>query len=390
VARTVVVTTHAPGKGSGANLVSLGRLDLLKRLGHEVTLVRQGEGGLDPAAIGEVCAEVIERPRRRPSAGKVARDLFGVLGRGYLARWDEAAWEALQGAIAAKKPDLVWIDGLFAAEYGRRLKRRGFPGRIVLQEHNVEFSLLERRLLVTASAGKRFEIAGRIRRFRDLETHLDSCCDVCMALTEEDRKLLSRLNPGFPVHFLPPAVDTAHYRRRGDERSRRDLLFIGAYSWPPNLDGIEWFVRDVFPAVQARVPDVHLTVVGKDPPAWLAALGTAVEVTGFVEDERPYYERARALVVPLRFGGGVRIKILNAMAMATPVVSTTLGAEGIPAFDGEDLLLADAPEALADRIVRVLEDDALAARLAENGHRVCLSHYGEDAIARRLGQLLEA
>ena len=389
MARAIVVTTYAPGKGSGANLVSLGRLDLLQRLGHEVTLVRQGEGGLDPAVMAGVCAEVIERGRARPSPRKLAGDLLGVLGRGYLARWDEATWAALVGAIEAKRPELVWIDGLYAAEYGRRLKRRGFPGRIVLQEHNVEFSLLERRLLVTQEAGKRFEIAGRIRRFRDLETHLAACCDVCLALTEEDRKLLARLNPGFPVHFLPPAVDTSHYRRGGGARSRRDLLFIGSYNWPPNLDGIEWFVREVFPAVQQQVPDVHLTVVGKDPPRWLRELGTSVEVTGFVDDERPYYERARALVVPLRFGGGVRIKILNATAMATPVVSTTLGAEGIPAQDGEDLLLADEPAALAEKIVRVLEDDALAAKLAENGHRVCLSHYGEDAIARRLGQLLE-
>lgn len=390
MSHAIVVTTYAPGKGSGANLVSLGRLDLLKRLGHEVTLIRQGSGGLDPALVGEVTDRVVECRRSRPSARKLAGDFLGVLGRGYLARWDEATWAALSAGVEAQKPDLVWIDGLYAAEYGRRLKRWGYRGRIVLQEHNVEFSLLERRLLVTQAAGKRFEIAGRIRRFRDLETHLASCCDVCLALTEEDRRILARLNPGFPVHFLPPAVDTSHYRRHGAVRNGKDLLFIGSYNWPPNLDGIVWFVREVFPEVQARVPDVHLTVVGKDPPAWLKELGTAVEVTGFVEDERPYYERTRALVVPLRFGGGVRIKILNAMAMATPVVSTTLGAEGIPAADGEDLLLADEPQLLARQIVKVLEDDSLAARLAENGHRVCLEHYGEAAIARRLGQLLEA
>jgi glycosyltransferase involved in cell wall biosynthesis len=152
------------------------------------------------------------------------------------------------------------------------------------------------------------------------------------------------------------------------------VLFLGGMHWPPNADGVRWFARAALPAIHAAHPAATFYAIGKQPPAELAARPN-VDAPGYVDDPDAYWAKSQVFVVPLLAGGGMRVKILDAWARGVPVVSTTIGAEGLDYHDGENLLLADTPAAFAQAVNQVLADPALAARLAEAGRRTVAAGY---------------
>lgn len=157
-----------------------------------------------------------------------------------------------------------------------------------------------------------------------------------------------------------------------------DLVFLGSMDWMPNVDGIVDFVRTTFPAIKARRADATLTIVGRNPaPAVLAlaAQDPSIRVTGTVPDVRPYMAQAALSIVPLRVGGGTRIKIFEAMAMGVPVVSTTIGAEGLPVTDGHDIVIADDAEAFANRVAELLDNPARARGIGEAGQTLVRERF---------------
>ena len=231
---------------------------------------------------------------------------------------------------------------------------------------------------------ERVETRLRAHRYRAIETHLARYCDLVLPISDVDGQKLAALNPGLPCVALPSPVDTNHYRPAPGPPSGREIVFVGGMGYGPNRDAVTWFVRDVLPRVVARHPDVRFTAVGEKPPAWFAEHAPHVQGVGFVPDERLYVARARVFVAPIRFGSGVRTKILNALAMGRPVVSTTAGAEGLLLEPGREVVIADEAPAFADAVSRILDDDAWAARLADDGLRDCLDRYAPDRVAERL------
>jgi glycosyltransferase involved in cell wall biosynthesis len=153
----------------------------------------------------------------------------------------------------------------------------------------------------------------------------------------------------------------------------RRVTFLGGLHWPPNAQGVVWFAEEVFPLVKAEVPDATLTVIGKSPPGKLG--GEGVEVTGYVPKLDPYLTETAAFIVPLHAGGGMRVKILDACSWGLPIVSTTIGAEGINIEPGKDILIADTPQSFAQEVIRVLKDANLAQALAENGRQTAIEKY---------------
>lgn len=171
------------------------------------------------------------------------------------------------------------------------------------------------------------------------------------------------------VSAVPTGVDTEYFHANRDAKVEpHNLVFTGSMDWLPNEDAIKFFTSEIMPRIKREIPDVTLTVVGRNPNPALLELSRqdkSVIVTGRVDDVRPFMERAAAYVVPLRIGGGTRLKLYEAMAMEKAVVSTRIGAEGLPVEDGSDLLLADAPEDFAACVVRVLKDESLRQSLGE-------------------------
>ena len=184
--------------------------------------------------------------------------------------------------------------------------------------------------------------------------------------------------PSDEIRVIPIAIDTDEVTVVERVEDPRHILHIGTMYWPPNIDAVKWFVDRIYPLIRQSRADVQFDVVGARPPADLMALNDAqvgINVTGYVEDPAPYQRRAAVMVVPLLAGGGMRVKILNALAEGIPIVSTTLGCEGIHVTDGENILIADEPGDFATAVLRVLNDRRLARRLARNGRRLAETEY---------------
>jgi glycosyltransferase involved in cell wall biosynthesis len=185
-------------------------------------------------------------------------------------------------------------------------------------------------------------------------------------------------------------VDTEFFRPRGEERREpHNLVFTGSMDWLPNEDAIQFFTREIMPRIRERVPGATLTVVGRNPYASLVELGRrdpSIVVTGRVEDVRPYMERAAAYIVPMRVGGGTRLKIYEAMAMEKPVISTTVGAEGLPVANGRELLLADTAEDFAAAVVGVLTDEAAAREMGARAAVAVREKFSWDKVSEAFAE----
>jgi glycosyltransferase involved in cell wall biosynthesis len=191
--------------------------------------------------------------------------------------------------------------------------------------------------------------------------------------------------PEADVTLVPNGVDVAYYNVITARENPREILFVGSMDYHANVEAVTWFVSKVWPLVKASSPDLVFRIVGRDPTPEVRALAAPdVLVTGTVDDIRPFYAKAAATVVPLRVGGGTRLKILESMAANVPVVATRLGAEGIDYCDGINILLADTPAGIADGLRRVVTDNVLSGRLVSEGHALVSRLYDWSIVGEQL------
>jgi glycosyltransferase involved in cell wall biosynthesis len=260
------------------------------------------------------------------------------------------------------------------------------PAPAVLFQHNVEAMIWQRHASVPQHFLRRAYMRLQWRRMLHYEARQCRRFAHVIAVSAMDAELMRHEYGAASVGYVPTGVDLEYFRaRRARLPDSRELVFIGSMDWMPNDDGIRWFASEIFSRIQERVAGARLTVVGRSPSAAmceLAARNPAIEVTGTVADVRPYLERAAISVVPLRIGGGTRLKVYEAMAMGIPVVSTTIGAEGLPVRHGEQLLIADSVDEQVAAIGALLTDQRLVAALSANALRHVQEHCSWDAVAQ--------
>jgi glycosyltransferase involved in cell wall biosynthesis len=210
--------------------------------------------------------------------------------------------------------------------------------------------------------------------------------DLVLTMSETDREILDRYVDTSHVVPIPNGVDCRAFPFAGDGRTPDTILFVGFFRHEPNVEAVRHFTREVLPLIRETHPDVLFRIVGAYPPEVVRRLGETpgIEVTGRVEDIGPYYRRSALFIAPVLQGSGTRLKLLEAMASGCPVVSTTIGAEGLDVVDGEHALIADTPAAMAAAVARVLDDPALAAALAARARELVVARYDWDAITARL------
>jgi sugar transferase (PEP-CTERM/EpsH1 system associated) len=226
------------------------------------------------------------------------------------------------------------------------------------------------------------------RMMRRWEPRYAERFDCCITVSEVDRRLLMMANPRLQVNVVPNGVDTQVHQPLPHEGTSPALLFVGGMNYTPSSDAVLYFCGEILPRIRRVVPDVEMWIVGRDPlPEVMRLSSDDMHVTGQVDDVVPYYRRSTVCVVPLRAGGGTRLKILEAMALGRSVVSTTIGCEGLDVVDGKHLLVADNPERFAEQTVRLLTDRALYERITTNARRLVVSHYDWDAIAEQMMQI---
>ena len=261
----------------------------------------------------------------------------------------------------------------------------GFAFPTVLFEHNVEAMIWRRHFEVQINPVKRKYLRGQWRKMDAFERRMCRQFDTVIAVSAEDRMMIEQEYGATSVYDVPTGVDTEFFRPGGKVLSKPgNLVFTGSMDWLPNEDAIRYFTEQILPLIKREVPEVTLTVVGRNPSPSLLELSkqdNSIIVTGRVGDVRPYIEGGSAYIVPLRIGGGTRLKIYEAMAMEKAVISTSVGAEGLPVRNGEELLLADSPVEFARLAVKVLKDKALAAGLGQRAAKTVRESFGWGRVA---------
>lgn len=286
------------------------------------------------------------------------------------------------------RPDIIISESIFCAHFFRS----EWGCRKIAATHNVESDIWQRYIDTEKNPFKRWYIRIQWRKVNRFEREAMHRVDGAIAVSGRDAAQLSEMNPRVPVTVIDNGVDLDFFspvpgKSPGDETM---LVFVGSMDWRPNQDAVMFFASEILPLLRHRLPGITVSIVGRNPPPEIERLDgkNGIHVTGTVDDVRTYYQQAAASIVPLRVGGGSRLKILESLSIECPVISTTIGAEGLNVVDGETVLLADTAEEFADCVVRLVNDRALAQHLAENGRKLAESEYGWDALARRMERFL--
>jgi glycosyltransferase involved in cell wall biosynthesis len=369
---------------------------------YAITLLAFARPDDRPEAIQHLrqyCEQVITVPLHR-TKGRDVRMLITSLmsGDSFIIRRDSVPEMAdqVRRLIASASFDYVHADQLWMAQYGllaRRVAKDEKPC-IVLDEHNACFRIYQRLAENETNPFKRWLWAREWPALQRFEVQACAGFDRVITVTEEDRRILQGLvsdadshgsidKTGKSFDTIPICVDVDAIQPVIPKSGSQDVLHLGTMFWMPNIEGVLWFARQVWPMVRQRFPQATFSVVGKNPPASIRDLadsssqgsGSGIVVTGYVADPQPYLEKAAVFVVPLFSGGGMRVKIIDGWRWGLPIVSTTIGAEGIHYRDGENILIADSPEDFSRAVIRVLAEPDLAQRLRLNGRRWVKEHY---------------
>jgi sugar transferase (PEP-CTERM/EpsH1 system associated) len=365
---------------------------------HEISYLAfapPGEPHENLAGMHEVAAHVETVPRTevaKASAAffaRVAWHLADPLPYAVGQYRSRAYRRRVRELLAARDFDLVVADFLFPVI---NLPRH-LPCPAVLFTHNVEAEIWRRHAETATGTVRRALYGIQHRRMLRYEGRALRRFDGLLAVSDADRETFARLYPGVErdaIYVVPTGVDVDYFSPAPSPAESAELVFTGSMDWLPNEDAMQWFCRDVLPRIREAVPQVRLSIVGRAPTPAVLRLASShgVRVTGRVDDVRPYIHDAAVFVVPLRIGGGTRLKIFEAMAMGKAVVSTTVGAEGLPVTHQQDILLADNDTSFAQSVVGLLRDIDARRRLEIASRRLVAEHFDWSVVARDLDDAL--
>jgi len=335
-------------------------------------------------------AEVIALRREKSyQPANMVRGLLGPTPLNVLNFSSAAVTQEVDRIFAERSFDVAQIESMHLIAYARRIRQIAPQTRLILDWHNIESEILSRFAQNDRNPLRALYARRTAALSKDVETQLLRLCDAHTVCSERERELLLTRVPQAHIEVVSNGVDCDFFAdTAGAGGERRDLLFMGRMDYHANIDAALYFAREIWPLVRERRPELRLTIVGAQPPqAILALRAPDILVTGTVEDVRPFYRSALASVVPLRVGGGTRLKVLEAMAAGTPVVSTALGAEGLAVTPGKDILIADSPAALADAIASLQAASPLWRTLATNGRRLVQEKYDWSVVGEILWRL---
>jgi sugar transferase (PEP-CTERM/EpsH1 system associated) len=367
---------------------------------HDITYLSFSDPSLSDEhrnGMTEVCSRLETVPRTDPEKGTLrfytdaARYLRDAVPYA-VAKYRSAAYRArVEQLLRAGRFDAVVCDFLPPVV--------NLPGRLpcpsILFTHNVEAEIWRRHADTASNPIARRLLGQQWRRMRRFERAALSRFDLVVAVSEADSRSFDRLYPGAlrtPVHVVQTGVDTQYFTPvDGQPAVRTHLVFTGSMDWLPNEDGMLYFVREILPRIRRLEPQTTLSIIGRSPTPAVRRLGedAGIEVTGRVPDVRPHVAAGTVYVVPLRIGGGTRLKIFEAMAMARAIVSTTIGAEGLPVTSGTDIVIADEPAAFANAVVRLMRDDEARRRMEVAARRLVVDRYHWSAVAQDFEDALE-
>jgi glycosyltransferase involved in cell wall biosynthesis len=385
---------------SGPKVKTWHVLRYLSQRGHKITLasfVRPEELSYVDA-VREICTTVHAVPIHRSRVNDLRYFLRSLVSkRPFLVERDDlfGMREVVNRVVNSEPVDVIHADQLTMAQFAFPLNLNGGKKPVlVFDAHNAVWTITE-RMKENAPFYLKPPLWLETKRIKQYEGMIVSDFNATLAVAEPDRVALMdavhahRQNGNVaPISVIPIAVDTQQILPVQRKEASLNILTMGTLYYPPNADGIRWFVQEVFPLVRQKMPEATLTIVGKNPPRDFVRLAedpqSGVTVPGFVEELDPYFAQSALMVIPVRAGGGMRVRILEAFARAMPVVTTTIGLEGIHAQIGTEVLVEDSPSAFADAVLNLLQNKELQNKLAANGRRLVETKYDWQVV---LGEL---
>jgi polysaccharide biosynthesis protein PslH len=353
---------------------------------HEVTLVTYAapDDGDKVAALAKVCAAVhtVARGNQTERRKRLAQlsSVFSPLS--YQRRnLHSREMQLMLDELTAREPfDVIQIESSQVASFS-------FDSRsvLVLDEHNIEYELLYRMFQTERSAMRRFYNWVEFTKFKREEISAWQRVSGCLSTSAREDEIIRATVPGLMTEVVANAVDVDYFKDSDQPIDLCAIVMTGLMHYRPNIDGALYFLREIFPHILASRPEMVFYIVGAGASEELKRLaGPNVVVTDTVPDVRPYVRKAAVFVVPLRMGGGTRLKVLEGLAMEKAVVSTSLGCEGIDVTDGEQLLIMDDPRAFADAVLALLNDQTRARTLGRQGREFVERQYKWETVVNRL------
>ena len=366
--------------------------------GHEVILASFVRPDEEPhvATLQKICTAVYTVPIRRSRVADVFYLLrSNVSGRPFLIERDDLKGmrQLVQRLTTKEKIDLIHADQLTMTQFAFvvPLAQRPFT---LFDAHNATWTISQRMvqnmpsllapiLRLETNRIKRYE-AMLVEQFSHTMVVIKPDKEALIAGVKEEQKATLRER----ISVIPIAVDTHELQPTQRDPNSINIMTLGSLNYPPNADGIRWFLNEVFPLVQAQMPTATLTIIGRKPPADFIRAAEAqpdnIQVTGYVPDLTPYMEAAALMVVPVRAGSGMRVRLLEAFARAMPAVTTTIGLEGIEATHNQEILIADTPTDFAQATLNLLQDKTLQQKLAENGRLLAETTYDWQIVLQKM------
>ncbi len=398
--KTLIISPYLPhpksGHGGGTQLYGL-LSQLSKR--HELALLSFADK--KERLLAEDLKALPIRVELVPREKRVQRNLpavfFLALRRALQLMWSLIFWvpygtgkfyspkmaRRIQSLTATEKFDIVQIEYAQMGNYVKFVQ----SGHTIWHDHDVALRHIYRHFKKLRSPIHKAVMQIEWRRWHHHYRKVVRQFDCILTVTDQDRKLLERCTGWNRICYLPAGVDVPSDFPSYETREDRSLLFVGSFPHRPNLDGALWLCKEIFPAVLREFPDAILYIIGPDPPASFQQISRrhpAIKVLGFVEDIQSYLQRCAVFIAPLRFGGGVKVKILHAMAQGIPVVTTRIGAEGIENLTKENILTANTAWGLTQHVCRLFSNKEFATTVGRKGYETVRSSYSWDSVLSRL------
>lgn len=355
---------------------------------HEITLIsfyEPSQGTPDTGALGDFCKEIHVVPWRpfKPNSLQAWTGFFGPTPRSFIDTFSPELKEKIETAILNGSYDLVIASQIDMAAYVHH-----FHGTPAIFEE-VEVGVLYEQFSLARSWLQRLRYGLTWGKYRRYLTSLVKAYRMCTAVSEREAKLLSQaVGDGVNIEIIPNFINLHAYAGVYEGPEPQTLIFTGSLTFDPNYQAMDWFLAKVYPQVVSKAPQVRLSITGNHANRIMPQAGRVI-LTGLVPDVRPLVARAWCSIVPIHKGGGTRLKILEAMALGTPVVTTSKGMEGLDLCPGEHVLVADDPTAFTEAIIRLFDEPGLRQRLAQNARRLLQEKYNWSVVMPRFLDLVE-